>query len=674
MINKVITNQDAYYKWVKKISGETSINLSQEIANFIVPDYVLGVQKKVAFTIFKDDFLRALGIISNSLPLFRSTSQESVQVEYSNSLFEKYYNIINGFFGKNEKAKYVVNFISREDGRFYLNNLDNGGFNVREFLIAFFSVLSFDRVEGELFLRLENGPSNEKANQMTREERLEAFFDYIESHKTGKTIKNYKKAATDTDNINTGKPIQDNIVKLGFPGTLIDITDLSKIALLYDATIADPNNKLWNQTCSATIGLYRDFLISLNNIPKKNIDVFARCLDSKSLSRQLIYFGAPGTSKSTSIKRDTKDGEVHRITFHPDTDYSNFVGCYKPIKREDGNDITYEFVAQAFTIAYVSAWKQLAKQKKVYLVIEEINRGNCAQIFGDIFQLLDRGKDGFSDYTIEPDSDLQDYLKKQFLDDDLPVEIKNGSKMQLPPNLYIWATMNTSDQSLFPIDSAFKRRWEWKYMPITKPNDNNHKIRIGNVEYDWWEFLVNVNERIESLTESEDKQLGYWFARPKIGDYIDMETFVGKVVFYLWNDIFKDFGEDERSPFMVKKVDDESKKEKVTFRKFFNKDTGEIDDTIVVRFIESLGLTGKKVEKDAASSTETTTDEHVEAERAEGEAAQDDKAEEKISDEIEFPTDVVQDEPSDEENPTIIADTETNETTELEEADEDLFI
>lgn len=414
--------------------------------------------------------------------------------------------------------------------------------------------------------------------------------------------------------------------------------------------------------------------INKNNEKKVNMPYYA----SIKSPRQLIYFGAPGTSKSTTIKEKTEDKkkEVHRITFHPDTDYSNFVGCYKPtklienehellgydelvkilkeyrnlydethaqimfamdyckslvrienrsqllrdaggstydtylkigIKLADNNNsskITYEFVAQTFTKAYISAWKKLSdsniQDKEVFLVIEEINRGNCAQIFGDLFQLLDRNKDGYSDYAIEPDTDLQNYLAKEFEGIDVPENIKSGKNMLLPPNLYIWATMNTSDQSLFPIDSAFKRRWDWKYLPITDAG-KGHKVSLKidgkKLDYDWWKFLEAVNERIESLTESEDKQLGYWFARPREGKEIDAETFVGKVVFYLWNDIFKDFGEDDRSPFMVFKVDDaehKGSKEKITFRKFFDA-KGDVKPEMVKRFLDSLGLIGEEV-------------------------------------------------------------------------------
>ena len=215
-----------------------------------------------------------------------------------------------------------------------------------------------------------------------------------------------------------------------------------------------------------------------------------------------------------------------------------------------------------------------------YLVIEEINRGNCAQVFGDLFQLLDR-KNGFSSYPIEADEDIRkalleenpedglsfgkdglslsqeqrDYINQHYYQgDDVATKIQKGQVLVLPPNLYIWATMNTSDQSLFPIDSAFKRRWDWVYVPIqyeeefmldgkNKINRSYHfVIKIDeNNQYRWIEFIKEVNKKICDLTGSEDKQIGNYFVDLPNGETeIDEKTFKNKVMFYLWNDICKD--------------------------------------------------------------------------------------------------------------------------------------
>lgn len=301
---------------------------------------------------------------------------------------------------------------------------------------------------------------------------------------------------------------------------------------------------------------------------------------------QQIYYGAPGTGKSKVIKDLTFGEDIIRTTFHPDSDYASFVGTYKSITEEvvlrDCNGkkvideetgkvvkedrIAYKFIPQAFLEAYVEAWKKLGANKKQYLIIEEINRGNCAQIFGDLFQLLDRNEYGFSDYPIVADKDMQKYLEKEFEGWEITNKdkinqlygeanmvslIMKGERLVLPSNLYIWATMNTSDQSLFPIDSAFKRRWDWKYVPIREGRDKetnaplNWYINTGDKQYDWWSFISQVNKLIGSLTNSEDKKLGYFFCKAKDGE-IDADLFISKVIFYLWNDVFKDYGFDDK--------------------------------------------------------------------------------------------------------------------------------
>ena len=381
---------------------------------------------------------------------------------------------------------------------------------------------------------------------------------------------------------------------------------------------------------------------------------------------QQILFGAPGTGKSHTINSDANITEQNsiRTTFHPDSDYSTFVGCYKPTKKEqskgvltplndlisiskeqstteqrvkfiskyaesikaaakenglsdnriirdtnyfgwnsdtylmnflneileerakiDDSEITYDFTPQAFTNAYVAAWKNV--ESPFFLIIEEINRGNCAQIFGDIFQLLDRDEYGYSSYKTTPDQDLANYIREQFTDTDIDdADVKSGKKMQLPPNLYIWATMNTSDQSLFPIDSAFKRRWDWRYIPIDY-TDRGHFIACGDTQYSWADFLQKVNDRVESVTQSEDKKLGYWFmgngAEQK---EITIDRFVSKVIFYLWNDVFKDFGKSGNTIF------------KDSFAKFhlFFDFSGKPKVDVVKAFLDALEVKSREIE------------------------------------------------------------------------------
>ena len=343
---------------------------------------------------------------------------------------------------------------------------------------------------------------------------------------------------------------------------------------------------------NAAFAMYRYFK-SHPNLFALGRAAFTKGKEIKGLPRQLIIYGAPGTGKSWRIKNDTQGMRVIRTTFHPDSDYSTFVGAYKPsmedvprtfMKGEEiakvtkGDEylfqekrIVYKFVAQTFLKAYVAAWKKMADaadggqgaaRPTVCLVIEEINRGNCAQIFGDLFQLLDRDDYGFSDYEIAADEDLRRYLAEAFkgvrgadAQERVPPEVAEklerickGEILLLPPNLYIWATMNTSDQSLFPIDSAFKRRWDWEYVPIAKPDksdDSNwkeRKIKVGSSLYDWWDFLTIINKHIAKATESEDKQLGYFFVKaPDDTGYITADQFANKVLFYLYGDVFKSY-------------------------------------------------------------------------------------------------------------------------------------
>ena len=414
------------------------------------------------------------------------------------------------------------------------------------------------------------------------------------------------------------------------------------------------------------------WLIGFDNISDfevdSNIEYLASSDNIEPTCRQIIYYGAPGTGKSHKIKAQLEGvskENIFRITFHLDSDYSTFVGAYKPtmekpidkiyakgeliskltemkeggvtyspqkfgakywqslkqLNLSDKKDILqacgmsdnytvefdkgmavgeeylacsnesriiYSFVPQAFLNAYIQAYRK--PEEKVYLIIEEINRGNCAQIFGDLFQLLDRDENGISEYTIKADADLKSFLEEE-LGEDNP-GIKDG-ELCLPSNLYIYATMNTSDQSLFPIDSAFKRRWDWEYEPI-KYKNIGWKIVIDGTDYSWVSFQRIVNEKILRANSSEDKMLGDYFVNPSDGVITD-KVLLNKILFYLWNDVCKD---GEGDIFKVGEAED------ISFSELY----GENGTKMLKKMMSYLGVTDPDGNKVTTENNEENTE------------------------------------------------------------------
>ena len=429
---------------------------------------------------------------------------------------------------------------------------------------------------------------------------------------------------------------KNDILNISFDGAKAKRADSPNMTDFYHVSIDGVD--LPNGTYYLTLGVGSDKNI-LATLPKSDFNTI-EFDDSKILSMkeslkkmrksdiplQQIFYGAPGTGKSHAINELTAGKDVIRTTFHPDTDYSTFVGAYKPTTKSvpvttvigtnavpvnyNGKEmmedkIVYEYVSQAFLQAYVAAWRKYCDVQEgeepmdEFLVIEEINRGNCAQIFGDLFQLLDRGDEGFSEYPIKADSDMKKLLEKEFKgleiknkedinalfkgDKDIVAQVLAGDVLLLPNNLYIWATMNTSDQSLFPIDSAFKRRWDWNYVPISNAG-KNWMIEVNGAQYDWWKFLEAINNKVYHATYSEDKKLGYFFCKAKDG-VISADKFVSKVIFYLWNDVFKD------SEFEGDTFKDEDG-EKLSFDKFYSVENNQVkvNEKKIVKFLSNLNL------------------------------------------------------------------------------------
>jgi 5-methylcytosine-specific restriction endonuclease McrBC GTP-binding regulatory subunit McrB len=352
-----------------------------------------------------------------------------------------------------------------------------------------------------------------------------------------------------------------------------NVGDIDKILNTYLAKFSSENKDKHNGPSSA-LKKYKKWLSTRGSSSpiSTQSQKYPSGIDENDLELSLnkIVYGAPGTGKSWSVNEIIKKvkGILYRTTFHPDTDYATFVGCYKP--HMNGKDIEYKFIPQVFIKAYIEAWNEYLEwngnsiseslvtdesPKQVFLVIEEINRGNCAQIFGDIFQLLDRktgGYAGFSEYAINPDKDIVDYFKEadEYKEDDVNAVLKKVYNeeefdfdkdfyLALPPNLHIWATMNTSDQSLFPMDSAFKRRWDWEYCPINLKHAAVNGLELEFCDYKYSEVLEKINLRIKTLLKSADKQMGEFFIKSK-NRIILFNDFRDKVIFYLFNDVFKD--------------------------------------------------------------------------------------------------------------------------------------
>ena len=358
---------------------------------------------------------------------------------------------------------------------------------------------------------------------MTQEEQ---FIDYLE-HSSGLAV------STQKQYIGALSKINGTIARIKKVDTfdiyqVQDVQEFDEIrgALKQDDEFKDYNKKEHGKY-NAALNYYREFISGSNPVMSNSKE------QNKGVDfRQIIFFGTPGSGKSYRVKELTEKKRVHRTTFHPDSDYASFVGCYKPTMKD--GEISYSFTPQVFTEAYVDTWKN--PKEEVYLVIEEINRGNCAQIFGDLFQLLDRNDDGYSDYRIKADSDLRDYLYGVLGEGH--EGIKNG-ELCLPPNLRIFATMNTSDQSLFPMDSAFKRRWDWEYVPVDyseSVSSSRFVISLGREKYRWVVFLQAINQRIFKATNSEDKQMGNFFIKAHVSE----SEFKSKVMFYLWNEVCRD--------------------------------------------------------------------------------------------------------------------------------------
>ena len=329
-----------------------------------------------------------------------------------------------------------------------------------------------------------------------------------------------------------------------------DIDIINQDELHFSVLVIDKNGKKVYENSDER---KKDFerLLSENNIEINNE------LDSNTnqFKRNRIVFGAPGTGKSFKLNTEKdqlvqSEEQYERVTFHPDYTYANFVGTYKPVMvndndNEKSSDISYEYVPGPFMRLFVKAKEHT--DTPYLLLIEEINRANVAAVFGDLFQLLDRDDNEESMYPVEASEDIKKFLSKS------GIELENN-KIKIPNNLFIWATMNSADQGVFPMDTAFKRRWDFDYISI-----NNNEESIKNKEFkidienkngkvigsplNWNLIRKSINKYLSENKINEDKQLGAYFISKKIlnsnnnKDFID--TFKNKVLMYLFEDAAK---------------------------------------------------------------------------------------------------------------------------------------
>ncbi|HEG0497435.1 TPA: AAA family ATPase [Campylobacter jejuni] len=307
----------------------------------------------------------------------------------------------------------------------------------------------------------------------------------------------------------------------------------------------------------------------LNYIRQRIKEYENGCLMLSNLTKphQRIFFGAPGTGKSYLLNKEAQEcfgNNYERITFHPNYFYSHFVGSYKPFpkilklkdgsvkKDEDDNiqeSITYKYVEGVLLRVLLRAYKN--PSENYLLIIEEINRADVAAVFGDMFQLLDRDKNGRSEYSVATSKEMQEFLKFELDECSDYIKRQFGNeyeKISFPSNFYIWATMNSADQGVMPLDTAFKRRWNFEYMDInSSANDEEFKkycfkSRDGH-KISWNDFRTALNEKLLELEIPEDKLLGPYFVSKSVLEMEDInertKIIKDKVLMYLYEDVVK---------------------------------------------------------------------------------------------------------------------------------------
>lgn len=245
-----------------------------------------------------------------------------------------------------------------------------------------------------------------------------------------------------------------------------------------------------------------------------------------------IYYGAPGTGKSRRINKKVGSDTKFRTVFHPDVQNSDFLGTLKPVTNSSG-EITYRFSPGPFARAYAYALNH--PQEKVWLIIEELNRAPAAAVFGDLFLLLDRDKQGAGEYDVDcPSEEAAKWIANETGD--------MSGTLQLPSNLSIVATMNSADQGVYPLDTAFRRRWRQSYIKLDYDSAHETEITIvvdskSSFTLKWGDLVKGINTHlIDELGIAEDRLMGPWFAKP---NEMKKGKIPNKVLLYLWDDLLR---------------------------------------------------------------------------------------------------------------------------------------
>ena len=522
---------------------------SKDTGIFFPPELItfLGGMENLSFIIYKDDCIAAMASIIASLPLYSNKGGEKISHESPSEVCPSYMKMISEFFGQNKTAVYT-DFKPSEttQSRRYLYGLDKGNFSIRKFLIANYSTLSFLKDdENQFHLRIKTNIVQYKQNPLPEGN---AAIDIDDDRENFHTLQNQLiKQKIIFGAPGTGKSHQlEEDCKTYFCDSATTVE-----ALFIDEIKNKPQDEKNENVWLRHIGIkYASFIY--NQIKENDNEHLQErwsieketLMKLKNTAKAIVDYGHLVSNSTEEIGK-----RYERATFYPNYSFAQFVGTYKPVQNtEKGkeSEILYKYIPGPFLRILVKALQN--PEQNFLLIIEEINRANVAAVFGDVFQLLDR-KNGVSEYPIAASEDIKKYLKDNGID--------HCDELRIPNNMYIWATMNSADQGVFPMDTAFKRRWEFEYIGINEKEDDmkNYEIPMQKKEessrewMNWNELRHKINDRLTDLKINEDKLLGpYFISEEKLklveGRKVEnaeefVKFFKSKVLMYLFEDAVK---------------------------------------------------------------------------------------------------------------------------------------